>query len=148
LHRLPAMVALRITSVSLFLGLAACSVGEVPIGGVQPPADGPAATPDARAGDGGVTPDAPGGGGDPAASYMTIVYPLVTNDTPNGPACNTGGCHVKGGLPPDFSSYTALAERYRTKPGEMAKIVTKGKHMGPALTDASKTKIIDWINGL
>ena len=79
---------------------------------------------------------------------MTIVYPLVTNDTPNGKACNSGGCHVKGGLPPDFSSYAALADRFRTKPGDMAKIVVKGQHEGPPLTDSSKMKIIDWINSL
>lgn len=145
------MVALRVTSVSLFLALAACSVGEVPIGGT-PPADGPAATPDAPSttGDGPTTPppDAPGGGGDPSASYTAMVFPLVSNDSTNGRACNSSGCHSPGGQPPDFATFASFDKKYRTKPGSAAKVITKGPHSGPALTDKAKATFISWIDSV
>ncbi len=142
------MVALRVTSVSLFLALAACSVGTVPIGGT-PPVDGPGPIADAPVAttDGPVgTIDAPGGGGEQAATYMTKIFPLVSNETNLGKACNSSGCHTPGGQPPDFSSYTTFAEKYRIKPGDTAKVVIKGAHSGPALTATSKQAFIDWIN--
>ena len=140
------MVALRVTSVSLFLALTACSVGEVPIGGTSVDARLPLV--DAPTVDGsGTMIDAPGGE-DPATTFMTKIVPLVSSDTPLGKACNSAGCHSPGGQPPDFSSFTTFLAKYRQKPGISATVVLKGAHNGPALTVASKQAFIDWINSL
>ncbi|MEO7729977.1 MAG: hypothetical protein ABIY55_03325 [Kofleriaceae bacterium] len=77
-----------------------------------------------------------------------MIFPLVSNDTPLGKACNSGGCHAPGAVQPDFSTFAAFDKKFRAKPGESARVVIHGQHRGPALTDKSKATIIAWINGL
>ncbi|HEY5935848.1 MAG TPA: hypothetical protein VIU61_14465 [Kofleriaceae bacterium] len=112
--------------VVLFVLLAACSVGEVPLdddlGGVDA-----------------------GSNGDPnEASFNATIKPLVT-------ACL--GCHSAAQVP-RLTSYAELAVTYKTKPGSTNILVTKGDATGgihqaqPYFNAAQKTTVAGWIDGL
>lgn len=131
---------------SLFLSLAACSVGEVPIGGT-PAADAPVSTIDASTIDGpGAMIDAPPGGNDPATTFTMIVTPIVTK-TIAGKTCTDAGCHV-GGQKPNLTSFAALEPQYKVKPGNRNILTTHGQHTGPALPTADAKAIANWIDSL
>jgi hypothetical protein len=49
--------------------------------------------------------------------------------------------------PPDFSSYSGVASLL-SKPGANNILVNRGAHAGPALKDADKTTIANWIDSL
>ena len=121
------MDVLRAALVSLFTMAAACSVGEVPIGG---------GTPDGGGGDGGGT-----GGGQ---TFDARVKPLVTECI----ACH-GGTQA-----PNLASFAVLQATYKTKPGNTNILVTKGNltggvHSGlPYLTAAEQTTVAAWIDSL
>ncbi len=133
-------VILRATSVSLFLALAACSVGEVPSGST-PPADAPGPTTDGPPS----TIDAPPSN-DPAATFTAQVTPIVTKDIA-GKTCADAACHG-GTTAPNLTSYDKLAARFKTKPGEENRLVTRGAHSGPALPAADAAIIAAWIDSL
>src|SRR4051794_31693104 len=82
------MVIFRRAAVaSLFLLMGACSVGEVPTGGIT---DAP-----------------PGGGGTPDQTFTAMIAPLVSRCV---------GCH-SGAQNPTLTSYASLQTKYKTKPG-------------------------------
>jgi hypothetical protein len=127
------VVIIRATSVSLLLALAACSVGEVPIGGVPnvdsgvPVTDGPAI-------------DTPGAV-DPATSFTMLIKPLVM-----GAGCLA--CHPALNAP-DFGSFDKLDPKYVVKPGSGSKLVTQGDHQNIKYLPAAQVKIIqDWLDSL
>lgn len=135
------MLRLRTAIVSLLL-VSACSVGEVPTGGGTP-----TPTPDAaQTGNGGIDAaptggsDAAGGGVDPAATFTSMILPLLT-------AQNCTGCHPSMS-PPDMTSYSALDPSFITKPGAKATLITHGVHSGPAVTTTSAATIAAWIDSL
>lgn len=112
---------------TLLVLLAACGVGEVPLGG------GDASTPDA----------AP----DPnEASFTAIIAPLVTECI---------ACHGVV-QPPILTSSGALDAKYKMKPGLNNILVTKGDisvpvgiHQGvPYFTEAEEVTVANWIDGL
>jgi hypothetical protein len=107
--------------VALLVLLAACSVGEVPLGG-----------------GGGV--DSGMGSGDPnEASFNATIKPLVT-------ACL--GCHSAGQVP-ILTSFAALGAAYKVKPGANNILVLKGEHQAQPYFDANqKTTVAAWIDGL
>jgi len=119
------MVALRTTVASLFLLVAACGVGEVPLPG-------------------GTTTDAGGGGGGTGAqTFLSQVKPLLAR-------CD--GCHA-GGQPPNFTSFDTLAATYKTKPGANNVLVTHVGdgllHNGtPYFSTQEKAAVAGWINSL
>ncbi len=121
------MVA-RFAVIALLLG--ACSVGQV--GGLRPPGDD---TPQM---------DAPMGGGGEASFNITI-KPLTTG------RCT--GCH-EAAQPPNLSSFTALQAKYKTPPGLMNILVTKGDltagvHAGAAyFGTAEQQEVAAWIDAL
>ncbi|MBC7974365.1 MAG: hypothetical protein H7138_05220 [Myxococcales bacterium] len=133
-------VIFRVTSVSLFLALAACSVGEVPSGNT-PPADAPAPTTDGPPS----TIDAPPAN-DPAATYEAQVRPIVTKDIA-GKTCASADCHG-GTTVPNMTSYDTLAARFKVKPGADNRLVNRGAHAGPALPAADAAIIAAWIDSL
>jgi hypothetical protein len=143
------MAAFRASSVFLFIALTACSVGEVPIGG-NPGVDAPGVAIDAppvSTIDGPAsTIDAPPVGNDPAATFASIVTPIVNEDL-GGKHCAQAGCH-SGATPPDLSSYAKLADMYKVKPGMSNILVTHGVHSGPALPTLDAKKIAMWIDSL
>lgn len=108
--------------VALFVLLAACSVGEVPLdddlGGV----------------------DAGSNGGDPnEASFNLTIKPLVTGCL---------GCH-SGGQNPILTSYAALGAAYKAKPGASNILVVKGDHQGTTYFNATQQQTVaGWIDGL
>jgi hypothetical protein len=118
-------IAMRAAVVAVFVWLAGCGVGEVPIGG-------------------GGTPDAGGGGGGGAASFNRDVAPLLTR-------CVV--CHG-GGQPPNLMSFDALQAKYKMKPGATNVFVTKGDatagvHSGIAyFSAAEKQAVAAWIDSL
>jgi hypothetical protein len=144
------MAVFRATSVSLLLALAACSVGEIPIGGATPTPDAPVSSIDAAVtidGAGSGTPiDAPPVGGDPSASFTMIVTPIVTKDI-GGKTCTQAGCHA-GTFPPNLTSYLQLADKYKKPPGNTNILTTHGPHTGPALPPADAKAIAGWIDSL
>lgn len=125
------MVALRASLAALLLVLAACSVGEVPLGGGGGGGDG---GPDAGA----------GGGGSQAAAFDATIKPLLTSK-----GCIS--CH-SGVQPPNFTSYTALEAKYRTPPAATNELITKAAdgadHNGVTyFTVDEKTTVGAWIEG-
>ena len=106
--------------VLLFVLLAACSVGEVPL----------------DEGMGGVD----GGGGDPnEASFNATIKPLVT-------ACVS--CH-SAGQNPILTSYAMLGATYKAKPGAGNILVTKGDHQGTTYFNTTQQQTVAaWIDGL
>ena len=108
-----------LVKVALFALLAACSVGEVPIGG-----------------GGGVD----GGGGDPnAASFDSQIKPLVTECL---------ACH-SGVQQPTLTSFATLEPKYKTKPGNANIFVVKGDHQSTLyFTPAEQATVTAWIDGL
>ncbi len=86
-----------------------------------------------------------GGTGDKnAQSFMTQIAPLVTRCT---------ACHSST-QPPNLSSYDKLQAQYKTKPGAMNILVTKGDatagmHEGITYFDATqKQTVAAWIDSL
>lgn len=74
------------------------------------------------------------------ASFNSTIKPLVQT------ACVS--CHG-GGTPPNLSSFAALADRYKMKPGSTNILVTKGPHQGiQYFTPGDKTTVQNWIDGL
>ena len=116
---------MRAAVVAVFVWLAGCGVGEVPIGG------------------GGGTPDGGGGGGG-AASFNRDVAPLVTRCI---------ACHG-GGQPPNLMSFDTLQATYKTKPGTSNILVTKGDptagvHSGISyFSTVEKQAVAAWIDSL
>ena len=106
--------------IAVFVLFAACSVGEVPAGN-------------------GATPDGGGGGGGGGQSFEAMIKPLVTECV---------GCHG-GGQAPNLTSFMALEQTYKTKPGASNILVTKGDHRGATyFTPAEKTTVTNWIESL
>ena len=106
--------------VALLVLLAACSVGEVPLGG-----------------GGGVD---SGVGGDPnETSFNATIKPLVT-------ACLS--CH-SAGQAPLLTSFAALGPAYKVKPGASNILVLKGVHQAQPYFDANQqATVAAWIDGL
>jgi hypothetical protein len=114
------MVALRCVVTGFVL--AACSVGEVPIGGGV---------------DGGVTVGS-------KAGLDATIKPMVMTK-------NCVPCH-SAGQPPNFTSYDTLDLKYKTGPVSTNKLLTEAAdgalHNGvPYFTTAEKTTISNWISG-
>lgn len=111
--------------VAALLMTAACSVGEVPIGG-------------------GGTPDGNNDGTGGGMSFNAMVKPLVTECV---------ACHSTT-QPPNLMSFSALDAKYKAKPGNANILVTKGSltagvHQGvPYLTPAEQTTVAGWIDSL
>ena len=123
------MVVPRALLASLWF-FAACSVGEVPIGGGGNPDAGPVA-------------DGPGGGSGTGTgggqSFDARIKPLVT-------ACVA--CH-QGAQPPNLTSFALLDAKYKMKPGATNIFVTKGSHQGqPFLTAEGIATVTAWIDSL
>jgi hypothetical protein len=119
------MVVPRTLLASLWI-FAACSVGEVPIGGGGSPDAGPVA-------DGG------GNGMGGGQTFDARVKPLVT-------ACVA--CH-QGAQPPNLTSFSLLDAKYKMKPGATNILVTKGSHQGqPFLTAEGIATVTSWIDSL
>ncbi len=111
--------------VVLFVLLAGCSVGEVPI-------------------EGGGTPDAPPAGPN-QISFNNMITPIT-------PGCR--GCHSTG-QPPNLTSFDALEAKFKAKPGSGNILVTKGDALAgqhpagiPYFTPDQKTIVTGWIDGL
>src|SRR5258706_16188140 len=111
---------MRRTLVVLFV-LGACDVGEVKTGG-------------------------PEGGSPGAATFQSMISPLVTR-------CRA--CH--GTTPaPNLSSFSALQDKYKTKPGTGNILVTKGTLGTPPgthqaimyLSAADQATVASWIDSL
>jgi hypothetical protein len=138
------MVVVRVVLLASVFAIAACDVGEVPIGGSNS----------------GV--DAGGGSGDPQASamYTAMVVPLVGAAGQN---CTQAACH--GGVqPPLLNSFEQLTNNgalttYAKKPSASNKLITgpatidgTGKHPTgnaaavPYFTPAQKTTLSMWID--
>lgn len=125
------MVALRSSLIALVVVLGGCDVGEVPPAG------------------GGTGPDA-GVTSDPrAATFATVVKPVVTR-------CAVAGCHTatppQTCQTPNFFSFDTLLPIYKMAPGTSNIIIT---HVGDGqthnaityLSTAEKKTISDWIDG-
>jgi len=117
------MVVFRAAVASLFLLVGACGVGEVPAGG------------------GGTTDGGAGGTG--AATFASQVKPLLVK-------CD--GCHG-GGTPPNFMSFTTLADKYKMKPSATNILITKAAdgatHYSVAYLNATeKQAVAMWIDSL
>jgi hypothetical protein len=108
--------------IALFVLLAACSVGEVPLGAVDA---GPDAAP-----------------GPNQLSFNATIKPLVTECLP---------CHGAV-TPPNLTSFDTLDVKYQGKPGAANIFVTKGDltggvHQGaPYFTPAEQTTVGNWID--
>lgn len=119
----------RSLAVTLVLSLAACSVGEVDLGGGGVDAS--------------VTTDT-GGGGAGEASFNAQIKPLVTNCL---------GCHA-GVSAPNLSSFSALEAKYKMGPGASNILVTKGSltggtHQGvPYFDTTQQMTVATWIDSL
>lgn len=91
---------------------------------------------------GGGGPDAGGAG---ALAFEMTIKPMMSECV---------GCHV--GQPPNLTSFDALQAKYKTGPGAMNILVTKGdisvpvgQHQGlPYLTDAEEQMVAMWIDSL
>ena len=113
----------RVKLAALFMVLAACSVGEVPIGG---------------GGDGGV--------GGSKAGFDTNIKPMVMTK-----GCVIPTCHG-GTQAPNFTSYETLAPMYRTGPSAMNRLILEAAdgavHNGVTyFTTAEKTTVKNWLDG-
>ncbi|MEZ4361395.1 MAG: hypothetical protein R3B48_14510 [Kofleriaceae bacterium] len=85
-------------------------------------------------------PDGGGGGGGGGQSFTAMIAPLVTSCT---------GCHGSGGSPPTLTSFSALQDKYKMKPGNTNIFVTKGDHQSIVYLTADQTAIVAaWIDGL
>lgn len=89
-----------------------------------------------------------GGGGTGAASFQMIISPLVSQMQ-----CTSGGaCHTLQA--PILTSFEALGPNYKTKPGMMNILVTKGAltgglHSGlPYFDAAQQSTVAMWIDSL
>jgi hypothetical protein len=144
------MLGLR-TAIVSFLLVGACSVGEVPPGtGGQTQTDAGQSgngTPDSggAVGDAGGGADSGGGSGvDPAATYTSMILPLLTAQ-----ACT--GCHPASS-PPDLTSYSMIDPKYLTSPGASAKLITgtqaAANHQGPAMSASTASTVAAWIDSL
>jgi hypothetical protein len=112
----------RVTLAALFMVLAACSVGEVPIGG----------------GD--------GGAGGSKAGFDANIKPMVMTK-----GCVVPACHG-GTQPPNFTSYETLAPMYRTGPSAMNRLILEAApgavHNGVTyFTAAEITTVKNWLDG-
>lgn len=130
------MVMLRASCGVVVIALAACSVGEVPSGGV--PVDAPPVATDTPSG----TPDAaPDAGVDPSVSYDMIIKPLVSS-------LGCLGCHPAQHAP-DLSAYDKVDAIYLKHPGTGSQLVTHGPHQGnPFFNDDQKKIVSDWIDSV
>ena len=86
-----------------------------------------------------------GGGGNGSATFVSMIQPLVN------PKCT--GCHSTT-QPPNLSSFAALQQTYKTKPGANNILVTKGDatngmHSGIVyFTATEKATVAAWIDSL
>lgn len=111
--------------IATLVTVAACSVGEVPLGG---------------GGD--------GGGGNGEATFNSMIMPLV-----NGKGCVSATCH--GGVQqPSLSAFSLLQAKYKVQPGTSNILVTKGSltggtHQGVQyFTAAEQATVAAWIDSL
>ncbi len=126
------MIALRSSLVALVMTLGACDVGMVPAAGGGSPDGG-----SAGADGGGLTADLIS---KQQATFATVITPLVST----GSRCIS--CH--SATMPNFGTYDALAAKYKTPPGNMSLLVTKGNHEGFTnfFNATEQTQVTNWIN--